>query len=172
LANDGTNGSNGNGHHKRNTSGLKPWKKGEPSPNPAGRPRKNATPVKQKINPRSLANLKPVMWKAGQSGNPNGRPPGIRWISEHYRDVLQEEAPGHGGKTWGRVIAERQAKLAAEGAEKDADTIKAAVEMRRATEGDKVQVDASHTVHEWEVNDDNPEIEDPIPAAPWTNRLP
>ena len=37
-----------------------------------GKPRKDGKP--RKINPKSLANLRPIPWKKGQSGNPSGLP--------------------------------------------------------------------------------------------------
>ena len=41
---------------------------------------------------KSNANLK--MFKPGQSGNPNGRPPGIRYLSELARDILKDTRKG------------------------------------------------------------------------------
>ena len=40
-------------------------------------------------HPNSLANLK-SKWKPGQSGNPKGRPKGIKYISEALRDELED----------------------------------------------------------------------------------
>lgn len=36
---------------------------------------------------RSLENLRP--WKPGQSGNPAGRPKGVRYLSEALRDLVE-----------------------------------------------------------------------------------
>jgi hypothetical protein len=41
-------------------------------------------------HPNSLANLN-RRWKPGQSGNPNGRPKGIKYISEALRDLLASD---------------------------------------------------------------------------------
>jgi len=38
-------------------------------------------------NPNSLANLKKA-WKPGESGNPKGRPPNIKYVSEALRERL------------------------------------------------------------------------------------
>jgi len=42
-------------------------------------------------HPNSLANLKKP-WRPGESGNRNGRPKGIKYLSEALRDLLQDEA--------------------------------------------------------------------------------
>jgi len=39
-------------------------------------------------HPNSLKNLKEHGFKPGQSGNPAGRPPGIKYVSEALRDLL------------------------------------------------------------------------------------
>jgi len=39
-------------------------------------------------HPNSLANLKKGGWKPGQSGNPEGRPPNIKYVSEALRERL------------------------------------------------------------------------------------
>jgi len=41
-------------------------------------------------HPNSLANLKKG-WKPGQSGNPKGRPPGIKYVSEALREQLAND---------------------------------------------------------------------------------
>jgi len=41
-------------------------------------------------NPNSLANLT-KQWKPGESGNPKGRPKGIKYISEALKDLLSNE---------------------------------------------------------------------------------
>ena len=43
-------------------------------------------------NPNSLAALrKGGGWKPGQSGNPKGRPPGVKYVSEALRELLGED---------------------------------------------------------------------------------
>ena len=43
-------------------------------------------------NPNSLAALrKGGGWKPGQSGNPKGRPPGIKYVGEALRDLLEAD---------------------------------------------------------------------------------
>ncbi|MFH1022388.1 MAG: DUF5681 domain-containing protein [Planctomycetota bacterium] len=57
-----------------------------------------------------------VPWKKGQSGNPAGRPKGVRYLSEIYRELLQEVCPSDKRKrVWGEVIAERMFKEAIHG---------------------------------------------------------
>jgi len=41
-------------------------------------------------HPNSLANLR-LGWKPGQSGNPKGRPPGIKYVSEALREQLAND---------------------------------------------------------------------------------
>lgn len=41
-------------------------------------------------NPNSLKNLEGHKWKPGQSGNPKGRKPGIKYVSEALRDLLAD----------------------------------------------------------------------------------
>jgi len=45
-------------------------------------------------HPNSLANLakgRKNGWKPGQSGNPKGRPPNIKYVSEALRDLLAKD---------------------------------------------------------------------------------
>lgn len=67
--------------------------------------------VKQRrMSDKSLANLKP--FKPGQSGNPKGRPPGMR-LSNLYRAELEKTGPD--GRTMGEVIAEKIVTMACNG---------------------------------------------------------
>jgi hypothetical protein len=45
---------------------------------------------KRGTNPDSLKNIEPHKWKPGESGNPAGKPPGIRNYSTVIRDVLDQ----------------------------------------------------------------------------------
>ncbi len=45
---------------------------------------------KQQTNPNSLKNLKP-RWKAGESGNPEGRPIKNKFMIEKLKGILNEE---------------------------------------------------------------------------------
>lgn len=51
----------------------------------------------------NVQNLKP--WKKGQSGNPAGRPPLIKYVTDHVRDVLLEQDE-ETGKSNARLVAE------------------------------------------------------------------
>jgi len=42
-------------------------------------------------HPNSLKNLKEHEFKPGESGNPGGRPPGIKYVSEALRDLLASD---------------------------------------------------------------------------------
>jgi len=42
-------------------------------------------------HPNSLANIKEHGFKPGQSGNPKGRPPNIKYVSEALRELLAED---------------------------------------------------------------------------------
>ena len=44
-------------------------------------------------HPNSLANLRPP-WRPGQAGNPDGRKPGVVYVSEHVSSLLAESADG------------------------------------------------------------------------------
>jgi len=57
-------------------------------------------------NPNSLANLKKG-WKPGQSGNPKGRPPNTKYISELAREKILTPCPYAPDKTWGEYLVER-----------------------------------------------------------------
>lgn len=59
-----------------------------------------------------------MKWKKGQSGNPNGRPPKSKALSEELRRLLQRHAPGS-KKSNLEVIVAKLLELAREG-DKDA----------------------------------------------------
>ncbi len=63
--------------------------------------------------------LKPYIWKPGQSGNPNGRPK-VKVISEYVREKLADIDPST-GKPVGEMIAEKLILQAIQG-ENDART--------------------------------------------------
>ena len=67
---------------------------------------------KQGDNTAFLAN----QWKPGQSGNPNGRPPGVRYLSELARDILKQTKKGDtSGMTIDELIVLALAKEALKG---------------------------------------------------------
>lgn len=71
-------------------------------------------------------------WRPGQSGNPDGRPKS-KTLSEAYREILAAQMPGDAdGRSFAEVIAERMVRLVLAG------QVQAAVEIRKATEGDKL----------------------------------
>ena len=73
------------------------------------------------------------VWKPGQSGNPKGRPPGVKYISELLRAKLHEPANPKkpDGKTNGEVIVENWIDRAKQGI--DSPAVAAAIADR--TEG-------------------------------------
>ena len=63
---------------------------------------------------KSNANLR--MFKPGQSGNPAGRPPGIRYLSELARDILKQSRRGDtDGKTTDELVVLALVKEALKG---------------------------------------------------------
>jgi len=50
-------------------------------------------PLKRLNNPEIAEAGKEYRWQAGQSGNPSGRPPNKRYLSELAREWLQQQAP-------------------------------------------------------------------------------
>ena len=69
-------------------------------------------PVKVGTNKDFIDN----QWKPGQSGNPNGRPPGIRYLSELARDILREHRKGDlEGKTTDELVVLALVKEALKG---------------------------------------------------------
>lgn len=51
--------------------------------------------VKRKLgNPNIVEAGKPYRWLPGQSGNPNGRPPNKKYLSEIARELLEEVPQG------------------------------------------------------------------------------
>lgn len=53
-------------------------------------------------------------WKPGQSGNPKGRPLGVKYISEYLQELLPLDCGDGTGRTWGQKIAEEWIKQAAD----------------------------------------------------------
>ena len=43
------------------------------------------TPAKRKMHPNSLANLKPILWKPGESGNPKGSS-----LTQRLQDAMEK----------------------------------------------------------------------------------
>ena len=72
----------------------------------------NESLQKQGDNTAFLAN----QWKPGQSGNPAGRPPGVRYLSELARDILRDTRKGDiEGKTTDELIVLALVKEALKG---------------------------------------------------------
>ena len=67
-------------------------------------------PDRQDKNTTLIEQTKAHRWKPGQSGNPAGRPPNTRYISEILREKLLEETAE--GKTHAELIAEALIELA------------------------------------------------------------
>lgn len=63
---------------------------------------------------REISNANLIPYKPGQSGNPKGRPPDIKYISEYMRDLLPLDCGDGTGRTWGQKIAEEWVKQAAD----------------------------------------------------------
>jgi len=61
------------------------------------------TAVKQVKN-NNLEKGQPHRWKPGESGNPNGRPPAIKYVSESLRELLQKDAGN--GKIGADIVAQ------------------------------------------------------------------
>ena len=53
-----------------------------------------------------------TQWKPGESGNPEGRPPDFKYISDYLREILPQDCGD--GRTWGQKIAEEWVKQAAD----------------------------------------------------------
>jgi hypothetical protein len=88
----------------------------------------------------NVATLTP--WKPGQSGNPSGRPRRPATIlSSAYAALLMSPFEGDPqGRTWAEMIARSQAEAAQIG------STQAAIEIRKATEGDKINVGMNDTL--------------------------
>jgi len=54
-------------------------------------------------------------WSKGKSGNPQGRPPNIRTLSEELRARLQEQYPGRDESTYAQMVAHKLIDLAVAG---------------------------------------------------------
>lgn len=67
----------------------------------ATKPEKQAN--KSLGNPNIAEEGKPYQWLPGESGNPKGRPPNIKYISDYLREELQKVTDG---KTNAELIAE------------------------------------------------------------------
>ena len=62
------------------------------------------------------SHLRPYQWKQGESGNPRGRPPGIRYLSELARDILKQSRKGDtDGKTTDELVVLALVKEALKG---------------------------------------------------------
>lgn len=68
---------------------------------------------KQRTN-REISNANLIPFKPDQSGNPRGRPPGIKYISEYLHELLPLDCGDGTGRTWGQKIAEEWIKQAAD----------------------------------------------------------
>ena len=82
---------------------------------------------KQGDNTAFLAN----QWKPGQSGNPDGRPPGVRYLSELARDILRDTRRGDiEGKTTDELIVLALVKEALKGNTKAIEMIQDWTEVK------------------------------------------
>ena len=109
-------------------------------------------------------------WQPGVSGNPKGRPKKAEALSHFLKKGLASRPPGE-RKTYRELIAQRLLSIAA-CAEEDGDAIRAARELRQATEGDTVHYGEIET-HGWEVSTDGDAVQpDPVPPVLPTGRFP
>jgi hypothetical protein len=80
-------------------------------------------------NPKGVPNSERTRWKAGQSGNPGGRP-GTAAFAQARREVLSAPVPGdQDGRTNTEAIAWKLAAMARAG------NVRAAVELADRAEG-------------------------------------
>jgi hypothetical protein len=77
-----------------------------------------------------IKNLTP--WKAGESGNPGGRPK-KKLVTDELERLLEQDAPGAKGKTWAAVIAEALLRKARKG------DVRAIAELANRIEGKPLQ---------------------------------